>query len=192
MGQEKAGGRAFRIGADGVHIDYPINRPAVARFGFYVAVIALAVVVWLLQDNLFSRPYIEAQTEALNPLQDKQLDAFLEMNRLLVTLGTATLGALGFMMTTASKRNLAWRELLSAAASAVLAGCSLYFGYLAYQGIMWMLQNGFFNLDNAAIQWTRRAHFYTLLASAFFFADFIIHDLGKEGGNERATHVSAP
>jgi hypothetical protein len=189
MGDERRGVRAIHIGADGVHIDYPISRPAIARFGFYVAVIALGLVVWQVQESLFSRSYIEAQTEALNPLQEKQLDAFLQMNQLLITLGTATMGALGFMLSQARTRK--WRELLSAAASALFAGCSLYFGYLAYQGILWMLQSGFFNLDNAAIQWTRHVHFYALLLSVFFFADFIIHDIGKEDRNEKSARVSA-
>lgn len=188
MGEERTGARAFRIGADGVHINYPLSRPAIARFGFYMAVIVFALVVWLVQDNLFSRSYIEAQTEALNPLQEKQLDAFLQMNQLLITLATATLGALGFMLSQGRKRR--WRELISAAISAVFAGCSLYFGYLAYQGILWMLQSGFFNLDNAAIQWTRHVHFYALLLSVFFFADFIIHDMGKEDRNAVAARVA--
>lgn len=189
MGEERKGIRAIHIGADGVQINYPISRPAIARFGFYVGVIALALIVWQLQESLFSRPYIETQTEALTPLQEKQLDAFLQMNQLLITLATVTMGALGFMLSQGKMRR--WRELLSAAVSAVFAGCSLYFGYLAYQGILWMLQSGFFNLDNAAIQWTRHVHFYSLLLSVFFFADFIIHDIGKEDGNEVAARVAA-
>jgi hypothetical protein len=191
MAQPDHSARAFHIDANGVHIDYSLTRFAAARFGFYLGVLALALLIWQLQERMFSAPYIEAQTQSLNDLQQQQLNAFLEMNRLLVTLGTATLGALGFLMS-AHKRGLKGRELVSAAASAVLAGCSLYFGYLAYQGIMWMLQNGFFNLDNAAILWARRAHFYTLLASGFFFADFIIHDLGQEERHARAKKIAAP
>jgi hypothetical protein len=189
MGEEIKGVRAVHIGADGVHINYPISRPAIARFGFYLGVIALALVVWQVQESMFSKSYIEEQTVALSPLQEKQLDAFLQMNQLLITLATATMGALGFMLSQGKMRR--WRELLSAAASAVFAGCSLYFGYLAYQGILWMLQSGFFNLDNPAIQWTRHVHFYALLLSVFFFADFIIHDIGKEDPNEKAARVSA-
>jgi len=189
MSQQDNGARAFHIGAVGLHIDYRLTRLGVARFGFYIGVIALALVIWQIQQGMFSRPYIEAQTESLNPLQEQQLNAFLEMNRLLVTLGTATLGALGFLMS-ANKGGLKWRELVSAAISAILAGCSLYFGYLAYQGILWMLQSSFFNLDNPAILWARRAHFYTLLLSAFFFADFIIHDVGKEEKHEHTRQIS--
>jgi hypothetical protein len=191
MDRQENSGKTFHIGADRLHIDYSLTRLAVARFGFYIGVVALGVLIWQLQDHMFSAPYIETQTESLSQLQEQQLNAFLEMNRLLVTLGTATLGALGFLMSS-HKGGLKWRELLSAAASAVLAGCSLYFGYLAYQGILWMLQNGFFDLDNAAIQWARRAHFYTLLLSAFFFADFIIHDLGKEEPREPKSEITTP
>lgn len=191
MDRQENGARALHIGARRLNMGYQVTRVGVARFGFYVGVVALALLIWQLQESMFSRPYIEAQTESLNPLQEQQLNAFLEMNRLLVTLGTATLGALGFLMS-ANKGALKWRELVSAAMSAILAGCSLYFGYLAYQGILWMLQSSFFNLDNPAILWARRAHFYTLLLSAFFFADFIIHDVGKEETHERTRQVSAP
>jgi hypothetical protein len=121
-------------------------------------------------------------------LQGRQLDALLQMNQLLITLATATLGALGFMLIQGRKRRC--RELASAAISAVFAGCCLYFGRLAYQGILWMLQSGFFNLGNAA-QWTRHVHSYGLLLSVFFFPDFIIHDRGKEDGNALAARVAA-
>lgn len=189
MGRQGDNARAFHIGADGVRIHYALSRPDVGRFAFYLAVIALAVLVWRLQSSMFSQSYIEAQIEDLTPLEARQLDAFLQMNSLLVTLGTAVMGALGFLIG-AGKRSLSWRELLPASVSAVLAGCSLYFGYLAYQGILWMLQSSFFDLDNPAIQWTRRAHFYTLLGSAFFFADFMIHALGKDDAHEDAKQAA--
>lgn len=99
MGEERTRARAFRIGVGDLHINYPLSRPAIARFGFYLGVIVL--------DNLFSRSYIEAQTEVLNPLQEKQLDAFLQMNQLPITLATATLGALGFIVEPGAKAALA-------------------------------------------------------------------------------------
>jgi hypothetical protein len=130
MGEERVGARAFHIGAYVAHIDYALTRPAIARLGSYLGVIGLPLLVWRVQDRMFSTSYIEIQTESLSPLQEKQLDAFLEMNRLLVTLATATMGALGFMLSAGRERIRLRRELLSAAASAVFAGCSLYFGYL--------------------------------------------------------------
>jgi len=185
------GDRGFHIGPDGIHLGYRVSRPGLARFAFYAACILLALFVWQVQQRLFSAPYVETSTESLSPLQDKQLDAFLEMNRLLTTLGTTLLGALGFLISTGKRGLLRWRELVPAMTSAVFAGASIYFGYVAYQSILWMLESSFFDLDNPAIQWTRQAHFYSLLLAAFFFCDFVIHNLGKEPRDEQTQTASA-
>ncbi len=155
-----------------------------ARAGFYVGTVLLAVAVWQFQRYMYTRSvsFIYPSLDALNPLQEKQLEAFLEMNRLLTTLGTTLLGAIGFLM--AGRRTRVSSELWTALASAVCVGLSVYFGYLAYQGILWMLQNAFFDLSNPQVSWTLHAHFYTFLLGVLLFADFALHSLGTEDGHE--------
>ena len=53
----------------------------------------------------------------------------------------------------------------------------LYFGYLAYQQAVWMLNNGFFNPANPRIWIPTRAQFWSFLASVVVFADFVYASL---------------
>lgn len=191
MKGQKVGIRGFHLGADGVRIDYELTRSKLARFGFYLVVAALALAVWRIQQHLFATPYLEPLKTDLTSLDQQQLSAFLEMNRLLITLGTAILGGLGFVLSRSRRRALAWRELWPVLASALFAGFSLYFGYVAYQCILWMLQNGFFDLNNAAVLWARHYHFYSLLLSVFFFADFFIHDTSREDRHDPLQNATA-
>jgi len=116
----------------------------------------------------------------LSPLQDKQMSAFLEMNRLLITLATSLLGAIGFLL--ANKREgQSARALWAALASAVCVGLSLYFGYRAYEDIIQMLQPPYpaFDLTGPLVSWDRYAHFFTFLLGVFFFFDFAFHEVSK-------------
>ena len=94
-------------------------------------------------------------------------------------------------MSRTRQRALAWRELWPVLTSAVCAGFSLYFGYVAYQCIVWMLQNSFFDLNNPTVLWVRHYHFYSLLASVFFFADFFIHDTSTEDRHDLLQNATA-
>ena len=182
----------IHFGPGGVHIAYDFTRSKLARFGLFLSIAALGLILWRVQHCMFSAAYMEPLIQDQLPsLDQQQLDAFLEMNRLLITLGTAVLGGLGFFLTRTGKRCLPWRELWPLVASAILAGCSLYFGYVAYQCILWMLQNDFFDMNNPAVLWARHYHFYTLLGSVLFFVDFFVHETSQEDRRERSQHAAA-
>jgi len=191
MDREKIGGRGFHVDKAGVRIDYSFSRAKLARLGLYFSVVVIALILWRVQQHMFTATYMEPFKDQLTPLDQQQLDAFLEMNRLLITLGTAVLGGLGFLLGRTRKQSLPWRDLWPVVASAVCAGLSLYFGYVAYQCILWMLQSNFFDLNNPAVLWARHYHFYSLLVSVFFFADFFIHDTSQEDRHERSQSATA-
>jgi hypothetical protein len=160
----------------------------IGRVGFYVSVIVFAAMVWGMEVFLQNRPQVYgAFISELNPLQEKQLGAFLEMNRLLITLATALLGAIGFFLASTHKGHYSPRQLWPAVLSALFVGISLYYGYRAYEDIVLMLQPPFptFDLDGYLISWDRYAHFFTFLLGVFFFADFAFHQLTKEDGREK-------
>jgi len=138
--------------------------------------------VVLLQHHLAA--YIEVYVDTLSASQAKQLDAFLEMNRLVTTLGTGLLGAIGFLLANGRNAGSPARELWAAIASAICVGVSLLSGYVVYQSILWMLESGFFNLNNPEILWVHHAHFYSFLLGVVFFAEFAFHDLRGESGRE--------
>jgi len=153
------------------------------RPAFYGTSIVLAALVALFQWYMFHYGKLPAEVEVqvLSQLQEKELAAFLDMNRLLVTLATTLLGATGFLLTANRKTNQSFREFWAVAGCGISVGLSLYFGYEAYIGILWMLKNTFFDLDNPAILWSRYAHFYTFLLGVLLFADFAFHELRKDG-----------
>jgi len=70
-----------------------------------------------------------------------------------------------------------------------MCAASLYFGYLAYQQAVWMLNNGFFNPANPRIWIPTRAQFWSFLASVVVFADFVYASL--QANDKRATRRSS-
>jgi hypothetical protein len=142
---------------------------------FFCIAVVTGVIVWGVQEYMYfqGRAYIEERLDALSALQDKQLSAFLEMNRLLTTLGTTLLGATGFLLNT--RRRGAEPHMWLGLASALCIGLSIYFGYEAYEDILWMLEGRFFDLSNPEIHWTHAAEFYTFLLGAIFFCAFVTH-----------------
>ena len=161
------------------------ERPRIGRAGFYIGTVAIALAAWQVQRYVAGQYILEPLVESLNQLQEKELQAFLDMNRLLTTLGTTMLGALGFLLASGRSDQRGLSVRWPALASGAFAGLSVFFGYIAYEGILYMLKNQFFDLNAPVILWPHRAHFYTLLLSVFFFGDFAIHDLNKEDRRER-------
>ena len=173
-----------------------MRSPIVRRIGFYIGAVVFGALVWAGEVHMQNRPQVYGQSiSALNPLQEKQLDAFLDMNRLLITLGTTLLGAMGFLLANRPKALSSPRGLWGASASALFVGFSMYYGYRAYEDIVLMLQPPYpsFDLTSSLIAWDRAAHFCTFVLGAFFFADFAFHELSKEEGErDRLPEVARP
>lgn len=166
------------------------ERREIGRLGFYAGAVAIAVVAWQVQRYVAGQHILEPLVESLSQLEEKQLQAFLDMNRLLTTLGTTLLGALGIVLASGSKGQSKSHLRWPAIASGAFAVVSVFFGYIAYEGILYMLRNQFFDLDSPVILWPHRAHFYTLLLSVFFFGDFVIHDLTNYDQRARPQSIS--
>jgi hypothetical protein len=168
------------------------RRSRFGRLSFYVGGAALATAVWGLQTYfVWQLPYVyPPPNDSLTQLQQSELQAFLDLNRLLTTLGTTMLGALGFLLATQHVDRSRPREMWPAFASGAFAGLSVYYGYAAHLAVIYMLQYPFFDLNYPPIHWPSRAHFYTLLLSAFFFGDFAIHALNKEDRRAKSQNVS--
>jgi len=147
------------------------------RIGFYVACIVLVWAMWGLTDYVNSRPYPTAPES--QPELDKAVDAYEGINNLLITLGTGLLGAMGFLFINKPRRTYRFRDTWPAILSAIFVGLSLYFGYVSYQNVEFVLLNSVGTLDIELVQWPKAAHFYTLLAGVFFFADFVMQDMSN-------------
>ena len=156
---------------------------------WYVVVILVAILSWESQSFMqhLANKQLQAQAQVgvvgessvnLSAVQTKQFDAYLELNRLLTTLGTTLLGAVFFLLFNSSRRLVWKRRRWAAFLGALFIAVSIFFGYVAYLSFILMLQNG--NPLDVTIympHWAQQAHFYTFLLGVIFLADFIFHNL---------------
>lgn len=144
----------------------------------YAGAAILLVLLAGIERWVATRPFVEEQVTDLNSLQQTKVDTFLEMNRFLATLSTATIGAIGAMIAQRYKSRAVPRaQIVRAVGGTVLAGMSLYLGYASYGRVVWMLDKGFMGVSTPALAWTSAAQFWTFLAAVLLFADFCYRDL---------------
>ena len=154
-----------------VALRHPTNSLALT-----VLVPLLSIGLFILLDWLYiqSLSFAEAELETLSNLQEKQIDLFVQQSNLLTTLTGALFAALGALSVKDTHQPLNAPDLSVLMLAATFAGFSLYFGYLAYQEIIWMLGQKFFNLDTPQLAWPRRLQFFTFLGGVFFGLLFVL------------------
>jgi MFS family permease len=163
-------------------MNHTSRRRLLTRTAFYMGAIAFILLVWQFQKNITGN-LMERTLSTLDPLQQKELDAFLEMNRLLTGLSTGLLGALSFILVNRGKDQRGsgqWAAYLSA----VCVGLSLFFGYVVYLAIVNMLDYHYFQLFTWQIQWARQANFYTFFLGVVLFGDYAFHALHTEDDDD--------
>jgi hypothetical protein len=164
------------------------SRSALFRVAFYAGAVGIIFAVWQIQNRM-SSTFIEPLVVTLSSLQERELDALLDMNSLITTLGTGLLGAVGFLLINGRKVDRWSGGKWLALASAACVALSLFFGYVVYLGIISMLQNAIFDLDIPSIYWARQAHFYSFLLAVVLFGDFAFQTLHGEGTNARRSNA---
>jgi hypothetical protein len=150
--------------------------PGAVRFYLAFAVVVLLLVGF--EAFLTRLPFADAIPDYAEQLQQRQLDSYFEMIQLLITLATLAIGGItGYVINRDNTMGLSARQVRRVVASWAMCAASLYFGYLAYQQAVWMLNNGFFNPGNPRIWIPTRAQFWSFLASVVVFADFVYTSL---------------
>jgi hypothetical protein len=156
------------------------------RTWFYGAVVALVLLVWGVQNYEYHSIYSPGTifsgtptTPTPNDWQKMVTEAMSQTNGQLTSLGTALLGALGLLMGRA-RNGSGFRHIWAAFLAAAGAVLSLYFGYMGHVYILSMINTHSPNPADPVYFFLSRSQFYTLLAGAFFFADFAFHDLSRE------------
>lgn len=165
-----------------------------SRYLFYVSVVALVLAVLLFQhymDTRMSQPKTIISGSQFVPNDDmstwdqKGIDVVAGLNSLLTTLGTAVLGAIGFLLWNVHRKGAQRPHMLSALLGAMCVALSLYFGFVGHLHILWWTETKSFSPGSVIVMWPHMAQFYTLLLGAFFLADFAVYDLSKEDQGER-------
>jgi len=152
-----------------------LKRPAVVSFTFYAGLALFAALVWEFTLFMNSRPY------SLLPVADpavvsKALDSYGAVGSLLTTLATGLLAAMGWLFTSLPKIPSGARDHWPAAAAALCASLSLYFGYVSTQNVQWAIEASVPSLEVCQLQWPRQLQFLGLLLSFLFMADFVRRD----------------
>jgi len=157
------------------------------RRSFYLIFFGLIVVLLAFEVVVSRQPFAVKRAENLNNRQTKQLETYVEMNKLLTTLATFTIGAtIGFVVNRDKRIKLRPSQLRRAIASWTLGGISLYFGYLSYRQVVWILDKELFGLYSPLVWWLTRAQFWTFLLSVAVLADFIYRTVGSEAQDQTA------
>ena len=168
------------------------EKQAVTRVRFYGTVLGLVLAVWGLQvvvyDRVYSEPGIIFSQSSSTPAdpsdwQKMSVQAMTDTNRLLTTLATALLGAVGLLVGNSAQQGRERRHIWAALLAAIGGVLSLYFGYVSHLNLLAMISNRTFSAYDPVYQFSSHAQFYSLLAGVIFLADFAIHDLS----NEKAT-----
>lgn len=171
-----------------------ILRLRVKDFAFYIVILFIAAAAWQGQRYMYATGEREVVLEnggiagevvsECSGVQTQQIGAYLEINRLLTTLGTTLLGAVFFLLFSNGK-TLSWkRRRWAALAGTIFVAVSIFFGYVAYLFIISILQNGSCDISRSYPHWAQQAHFYTFLLGVVFFADFTYRNLASEDKRE--------
>jgi uncharacterized membrane protein len=156
-----------------------MKRSRIRNFYFIAILAALVFTVFLYRS--LNAPLIEDELTELTVFQQKQLEMYVEMNKLLITLGTLLLGAIGAMLAHFYEaKPISPEQTQLVLFSSMLAGGSILCGYLSYQHVIAMFQASFFNLSNPRVSWSGHAQFYLFLASTALAASFGYRALREE------------
>lgn len=145
----------------------------ILRALLYIAIAGTALLLIALFKIYVSAPFVEEEITSISIVQEKQLEMYSEMIKLLITLSTFLFGAIGGMFAHFYEAKTTPRsQMFLAFAGIALAGASLLFGYFSYQRVVWMLQVKAFNLSEPHIAWASHLQFLLFIVSAIVAAIF--------------------
>lgn len=138
-----------------------------------MAIAGAGLLLILLFRIYVSVPFAEEEITDITLAQEKQLEMYSEMIKLLITLSTFLFGAIGAMFAHFYEAKQTPRpQMFLAFAGIALASASILCGYLSYERVVWMLDIKVFNLSEPHIAWASRLQFLLFLASAMIAAIF--------------------
>lgn len=150
------------------------------KFWLFIA-LSISIITIMVYFLFFhsSKPLPEIEKPTLENIEIKAYEAFMERCKLLISLATALIGAIGFLLIWEKKGEIEtnYFQKLFIIISATIAGFSIYLGYITYSRITEFLSHKMFNLSNPYIESPVSWQFWTFLFSIIFFIAFIFTDL---------------
>lgn len=126
-----------------------------------IAAVAVGVLVMTTRASL-----VEEAVSTLTPLQEQQLELFRDRSSVLLTFGTLIVGGAGALLIHFREvQNASVAQQRWALVSLILGGLSIYFGYVAFDASMWMLESSFFNLSTIPVRIPSAAQVYTAIGA---------------------------
>ena len=142
---------------------------------FYVkaaALLFLMITVLGVAPNL--APFATTPVDELTPLLQKQVDVYLGVVQLLVTLTTAVCGGLmALIYTRYSSQVVPAPQMRRLVVCWALAALSLLSGYFAYQNLLDMLANRIVDFTLPSVKWPERIQFLAFLSCIVVAGEFV-------------------
>jgi hypothetical protein len=141
---------------------------------------ALGTIVLLVLQVAFNEltPLNEKEISELTKIQEKDMEVFLSMDQLLISLATLTIGGVTAVIFQRYKnRKIPSLQLRRAILSWAFSGFSLVCGYLSYEKVEWMLGNSFLNLQKGLVRWPGFLQFAAFALSLSFLLNFVLRAL---------------
>ena len=115
---------------------------------YYIVAAAILYVGWTSSPMLRDlSKIVTTQTIQLTNIQDKELETFLDMVRLLFTLAAAVMGGTAAVVFNRFKSGtVRFSQMLRMLLTSLFAISSMYFGYFLNSRVVWMLHHQFFDL----------------------------------------------
>lgn len=127
--------------------------------------------------SLPKNPGPEMKKTELQNIEIKAYEAFMERDKLLISLSTAIIGAIGLLLMGKKKgETIGIIQQSFLLICSISAGLSIYLGYVIYSRVTELLSNSIFNLNNSYLVIPISGQFWAFFISVIFFTLFIFFD----------------
>ena len=154
-------------------------RATLLHIFYYIVAVAILYVGWTYSPILRDLSTIVAsQTTKLTGIQEKELETFLDLTHLLLSLATAVMAGTAAVVFNRFKSGpISFWQLLRILLTSLFAASSMYFGYFLNSRVIWMLHHQFFDLSMPEFTVPQRLQFWCLIVALFSFADVFLDGL---------------
>jgi len=154
--------------------------------GIFIPVVLMIIYfIWIHP----TKPLPEIEKETLETIEIKAYEAFMERSRLLISLATALIGAIGLILMWEKKREIEITNFQKSfiIISVLSAGFSIYLGYITYCRTVEFLANKMFNFKqfNPYLRIPIDGQFWTFLFSILCFGIFVFIDIFVSKSNNQ-------